>query len=157
MRAHISRFLTGLLLTTAIWTFSMSASAQTRATLHSPSLAAAVPLEVELIEVHPTGPTQPRLAPLLAQLRSQGLRGAVSLDQSAGTGTTRVKAWDRHVTASVQQSAGTRHRVHVQVSSSTSPPRKLALELPTARPVLVVVAKRGDSLLLASVQTPRRR
>lgn len=157
MRAHIRPFLTGWLLATALWVAPATSSAQTQATVHGPSQPAAVPLEVELIEVRPGGPTQPRLAPLVAQLRSQGLGGAVSLDQSAGTGTTRARAWGRQVTASVQQSAGSRHRVHVQVSSSASPPRKLALELPTARPVLVVVAKRGDSLLLASVQTPRRR
>lgn len=155
MRVHIRRLLAGWLLATALCITPASSSAQTRGALLTPAQASAIPLEVELIEVHPTGPVQPRLAPLLAQLRSQGLRGAVSLVQSAGRGSTRAKAWDRQVIASVQQSAGSRHRVHVLVSGKTSPPRELALELPTARPVLVVLAKRGDSLLLASVQTPQ--
>jgi hypothetical protein len=139
----------------ALAPFLLPLSAQGQTTGHELQAIPAtssIELTVELIAAHPRGEQSPKLKPLLAQLRSRGLHGAVSLDRGEGNGRAHAQAWGRDVQASVEQTVGTRSRVHLLVSQSGRAPRRLAVEIPTGRPVLVVVAQRDSSLLLASVQ-----
>ena len=153
MRAQHLLLVIRRVLTLTVFLLPLSAQGQAQGQeLQAVPHTSSIKLTVELIAVHPHGEKSPKLTPLLAQLRSRGLNGAVILDQGEGKGRAHAQAWGRDVQASVEDTVGTRSRVHLLVSQPDQAPRRLAVEIPTGRPVLLVVAKRESSLLLASVQ-----
>ena len=153
MRSHHLLPMIHRVLVLALFLLPLSARGQTTGhELQANPRTSSIELTVELIAAHPRGEQSPKLDPLLAQLRSRGLHAAVSLDRGEGKGRAHARAWGRDVEASVEQTVGTRSRVHLLISRPDRAPRQLAVEIPTGRPVLLVVAKRNSSLLVASVQ-----
>jgi len=154
MNTRFHTLLIGLILACGLLSSSENAYAQARErpTATTPN-SMAVRLTLELIAAHPKGHPNPELEPVIAQLRSRGLLSAEVLDRSVGVSHVKANAWGRSIHANVEQTHGSRSRVHLRVLQTGHPPREIAVEIPIDRPLLLVVAKEDASLLLAAVQT----
>ena len=94
--------------------------------------------------------TQPALQGVVQQFASQGVRSAVVLDHAHGVERANLAAYDRKVDVHIATLSANRARVVVDVQTE-SRTKKIALEIPKNRDVLIGIGRTADGLIVASV------